>query len=261
MHTGYGAAAVGLQPAATVVDRHAGHPDDQGVGEPRRDHAQPAPFLSVDASPGDGLEVVGTQRGEQTWDIRRIVLSVAVECDDHVAAGLMQPSAQSRRLAEVAVQIDHAQRRDGFAQRLQALMRGIAASVVDEEDFRRLAEALYDGVDLPHQRRDVVLLVEHRHDDRKARRWLHVDRLHTANGAASNYPRDGAAAAATARAGRAALPKKDSTPATTRSTSASVRSGKTGSERISAASRPARGKCPPSPNARAHAGWRCSGTG
>jgi len=112
---------------------------------------------------------------------------------------------------------------------LQTLQRAVRAAVVHEDQLVRAAKALSHVGELAVQRTDVPLLVVDGHDDRQL--------------------------------GSTAQAKKPATLAATCSTSASVRSGWTGRERISSAARSARGRLGPSPNRSRHAGWRWIGTG
>ena len=114
------AAAIRFQAAAAVVDGHAGDPDDERIGEARRQDAQPVALPGGSAPAGDRLQIRRTQRVEEARNVGRIVLSVAVERDDDVAARLMEAGAERRRLAEVAVEIDNAQRGSAAAARASA---------------------------------------------------------------------------------------------------------------------------------------------
>src|SRR5262249_47924808 len=94
------------------------------------------------------------------------------------------------------------------------------------------AERVRDAAKLVVERADVARLVVDRDDKRQVERWPLVH-----------------------------LAKKLTTASTTRSTSASLRSGCIGSESISRAACSARGSEGGSPNARSQAGWRWMGTG
>src|SRR5262249_60875911 len=103
---------------------------------------------------------------------------------------------------------------------------------VDEDDLVADAESSRDAAKLFVEPADVFRLVVDRDDERQLERWPPVH-----------------------------LAKKLTTASTTRSTSASVRSGCIGSESISRAACSARGSEGGSPNVRCQAGWRWVGTG
>ncbi len=68
---------------------------------------------------------------------------------------------------------DDAQFRGGRLQLVQALQGGVARGVVDVHDLE-VDDAAQRGHDLADQRRDVVLLVEHRDDDGQGGRGRHA---------------------------------------------------------------------------------------
>src|SRR5262245_22571554 len=135
----------------------------------------------------------------------RVVLAVAVERNDQVAAGGGKTGAQRRRLAEVSVQLNDPETGLLCRQLAQLLQGAVGAAVIDEDDLERTAERRHDGADFGEQRRDVARFIVGGDDDRQR------------------------------RSGRSAhrRPKKDATPSATRSTSSWVRSGKTGRESTS----------------------------
>src|SRR5262249_52903130 len=121
---------------------------------------------------------------------------------------------------EISVEIDDPQAAVAHQQGPQLVQRRVRAAVVDVDYLERLADYGHHPSDLPEEGHDVARLVVDRDDDREPRR------------------RGGAHCAA----------EKNEIPASpTVSTSGSLRSGKTGSERISCASRSARGSGGDSP--------------
>ena len=211
-------AAIGLETAAAVIHRHAGRPRDQPVGDTRREdtgHERLAPLQAPPAYDVDPL----VEAREQARDVGGVVLAVAVERDHDGATRMREPGRKRRGLPEVAVEIDDADMRVRRGQQLEARERAVAAAVVDEEDFVRPAEVARDPGELGMERRDVLLFIVDRDDQRERR----------------------------GRSAAAHLRKKSRTPSATRSTSSSVRSAWTGSDRISRAARSARGSAGPSP--------------
>jgi hypothetical protein len=84
------------------------------------------------------------------------------------AARGLDAVAHRGALAGVAEVADDAQFRRGRLQVAQALQRRVARGVVDVDDFEA-DHATQRSDDLADQRRDVVFLVVHRHDDRQLR--------------------------------------------------------------------------------------------
>ena len=132
------------------------------------------------------------------------------------------------RLAEVAVQVDDPQVPVALPESLKTRARVVLAAVVDEDRLVGDVQITRDAPQLSVERAEISRFVVDRDDEGQPRgRW----RLRH-------------------------LPKKATTASTTRSTSVSVRSGCTGSERISRAACSARGSGGISPNARSQAGCR-----
>ena len=107
-------------------------------------------------------------RREQSGDVGRIVLAVAVQGHDPLRPGCFHAIADGRALAALHRMLQHAQLAHLLLQRLQDLRAVVGGMVVDVDDFE-LRATVQVGHDLAHQARDVVAFVEHRNDDRKLR--------------------------------------------------------------------------------------------
>jgi len=155
--------AAGPEGAADVGDRLVGQPVAHAVGEARGDPPQPG-VLAASAHAADHVPAV-LQAGEETGDVRRVVLQVGVESDDDVAAGEAAAGGERRRLARVAPLADdpHCGVRPGEAE--QDREAAVGAAVVDEDHLRRAAEGLPDALELGREEGQALLFVEHRDDE------------------------------------------------------------------------------------------------
>ena len=103
---------------------------------------------------------------QQTRNVSRIVLTVAIESNDPAAARRLDTAAQGRALTAPARMGNDAHAIMGGAFE-QACARAVAAAVIDRDHFV-VTQRGHDGNDFRHQRRDVRLLVEERHHHRIA---------------------------------------------------------------------------------------------
>ena len=108
---------------------------------------------------------IGLCRGVQGRDIGRIVLAVAVQRGNPRRACRQYAGQQGRTLAQVGGVAQHAQARLVSLQAGQPLRGGVAAAVVDEQDF--IVQPVQRGADLVEQRLHIVLLVENRDNQGK----------------------------------------------------------------------------------------------
>jgi hypothetical protein len=151
------------------VERHAADPGDQPV---RQDGGETPGERRVAAllAPAAHHIVAGVDQREQAGDVRRVVLEVGVEEDEHAAARVIDPGRDSRGLAEVAPELDD----------LHPLVLGrelrelgeapVRAAVVHVDDLERAAERL-ERADQPLMKRgQIPRLVVHRDDDRELER-------------------------------------------------------------------------------------------
>ena len=104
------------------------------------------------------------------------ILQVGVERHDHVAAHAFERRHDRHVLAVVAVEIDHARHvRPRRVLRLQESKRTVRTAVVGENDFVAAPECIEHRIQAREQRRQVQLLVVDRDDDRNgnSRRGAH----------------------------------------------------------------------------------------
>ncbi len=211
-------APIGLEPAAAVVDGHARRARDEPVRCLRRQHAREKRLLAREAPPAGDVDAGPFERGEEPRNVARVVLPVAVEGHHDRAARVGEARRERRGLAEVPVEVDDAEVRILGRKRAEAGERRVGAAVVDENDLVGAADAGGNTGDLGEEGVDVALLVVDRHDDRERRSLGGIRHR-----------------------------KKRTTASATRSTSASVKSGWTGRERISCAACSTRGRLGPAP--------------
>ena len=113
---------------------------------------------------GDQVEALVELR-EQPRDLGRIVLEVAVDRDDGLAARLVEAGHERRGLAEVAAKADDADVLLGVVQPRQRGERAVGGAVVDEDRLPGRVERLERGAELVVEECDAPLLVVHGHDD------------------------------------------------------------------------------------------------
>ena len=159
----YDLSAVGLEAAVHVVEPQPREPSRDAVEDPREQPSRPriaAPRLPA----GDQVEALVEFR-EQTRDLCRIVLEVAVDRDDDIALGLRKPGSERRRLAEVAAQPDDPHVVRAGMQLHQGRERPVGGPVVDEDRLPVRADALKRAAQLVEQQGDAPLLVVDGDDD------------------------------------------------------------------------------------------------
>ena len=104
--------------------------------------------------------------GEETGDLRRVVLEVAVDRHDDLALDLAEARVQRGGLADVASQPHHPDVGDARVETHQRRRRAVARAVVDEHDLPRLAAAGERTRELVVEGLDGELLVTDGDDDR-----------------------------------------------------------------------------------------------
>ncbi len=127
-------APIRLQRAAVVLEHHAGHPGDQGVRDQRGKPAR-EPWIFAVAPPTADHVVTLVQLGQQQPDVARIILQIAVEKDEDVAAAVLDAGLQGSGLPEVAAELHELGVGVVFRQRAETFEAPVAAAVVDVEDL------------------------------------------------------------------------------------------------------------------------------
>jgi hypothetical protein len=94
-------APIGLQGAAVIGNRHAGEPPDQLVGNPGGDLAEEEFVLAL-AAPAADQVISLLELGDQRRDVSGVVLQIAVERDDDLATGMIEPGHHRRCLSNIA---------------------------------------------------------------------------------------------------------------------------------------------------------------
>ena len=94
----------------------------------------------------------------------RVVLHVAIEKHEDLAAAVVDPRLDRGGLPEVAAKADHAHTSVARRELTQALGAAVAAAVIDVHDLERTAERFDHPHELAMQRFDAVHLVEHQDD-------------------------------------------------------------------------------------------------
>ncbi len=153
---------VGLERAAVVPNRDAGHPPDDPVGHHGWQLAPEPGILTALPIACHQIEAF-FEFGKQPGNVGGIVLEIAVHAHHDGAARVVEPRLQRRGLAVIAGQRDQPDSGIPNGAFPNPRWREVGAAVIDEQHFpgRAPLERLLDGL---HQREDVSLFVEHRHD-------------------------------------------------------------------------------------------------
>src|SRR6266568_7198662 len=131
-------AAVCLESAAEVAEPHAGDACDQPVRDPGRKDA--SRIVSPVATPSAHNVVSLVDLLEEVRDVMWVVLQVAVQEDQHVAAAEVDPRLHGRRLPEVAAKADDPGPRVPRRKLPELVGAPVAAAVVDIQDLEGGAE-------------------------------------------------------------------------------------------------------------------------
>src|SRR5262249_26846984 len=175
-HPVYDLGAVGLEAAVHVVEAEArdaaGHPveDSRGNTPPER--------VSTTRLPAGDEVVALVELGEQAGDLSRVVLEIAVDRDDGLAACVVEACCKCRRLPEVSPQADHADVVVPGVEPRQGGEGAVGRAVVDEDRLPLLSQRLEGRLELVVEERDGALLVVQGNDDRDhgARRLAYAAR-------------------------------------------------------------------------------------
>ena len=158
-------AAVGLQGAAVVVQLHAGDPGDQAIGQQGGQQPAQGRILAAVAPAAHQVKTL-VQLLQQQRDVGRIVLQVAIEGDDHLAAAGVKTGCHRRRLAVIAPQPHRHQLRHCRRQLAQQLGGAIPGAVIHQHQLEAQPQGAHVAEDALHQWRQTLLLVEQGHHHR-----------------------------------------------------------------------------------------------
>ncbi len=156
--------AVRLQAAVHVVQADAGERARDAVEDAREEPARER-VAPVRLPAGDQVEALVELR-EQPRDLGGIVLQVAVDRDDGVAACLVEAGHERGGLAEVAAQPDDADVLLGVVESRQRGERAVGRAVVDEDRLPLGVQRLERRAQLVVEQCDAAFLVVNGNDDR-----------------------------------------------------------------------------------------------
>ena len=91
-----------LQPAIVVVEQYPRQPTNQPVEHPGRNHLVPGVMARL--LPTTSHITILAKAGQQLGDFCRIILQIAIECNDPFSPGGIKTSGQGGRLV---IQTDH----------------------------------------------------------------------------------------------------------------------------------------------------------
>ena len=143
------------------------------VEEPREQTARER-ILSARLPPGDEVEAL-VELGQEPRNLGGVVLKIAVDRDDDVAACLVEAGDERGRLAEVSAQADDSDVMCSVVQPGERGERSIGRAVVHEDCLPGRADRFERPGELVVEKRDASLLVVHRYHDgdheREVIRW------------------------------------------------------------------------------------------
>ncbi len=120
--------------------------------------------------------MTGIELGQEPWNVRRVVLAVAVDGNQDLTARLVERGSQGRRLSAVPPQYhDTHMLRITAQDQVQPRRRSVGRAVINKDQLITQGKRPQDGVKLGMQGLDVVDLVEHGNQDREVDRCRHQE--------------------------------------------------------------------------------------
>src|SRR6185437_4970125 len=130
-----GLAATGLQAAARIGGAVGQKKLAKAIAQARGE-APAGLVLALDPNARDQTDFgFAAKKLEQSGNIGRIVLTVAVQGDDDVAAGGQDAAADAAALAKIAGMAQHSQGRYLALEGGEGLKRAVLGAIVDEKNF------------------------------------------------------------------------------------------------------------------------------
>ena len=123
------------------------------------------------APTGDDVKTL-VEHFDEARDVGRIVLKIAVDRHDHIAARVVEPRHHRRGLADVVAQMDDADALVPLRQLGCQRSGPVPAAVIDEQQLAVVPEIVEHGKQLVEEGSQVLLLVvERNHDRHIVPRW------------------------------------------------------------------------------------------
>ena len=160
-----GVAPVRVEGAAEVRDRNAREAAQHAVDHSRGQGAADGVLAPAPASARN--VVAGLDRLDESRNVLRLVLEVAVHRDDDVPARPRQPGMHRGMLAEVAFEADGAHAHVGCVKALEGGERAVRRAVVHEDQLEGARPGIERCDRTPVELVDRPRLVEDRHNDRQ----------------------------------------------------------------------------------------------
>ena len=180
-HRAQGFGAERLERASGVADGLVVQPVAHAVGDAA---LQPLPprVLPVHAIPRHCRSPAPRELGDEGGDVRRIVLEIGVERDDHASSGGAESGGERGRLPRPLGERHDVDLGVIAFQPLEHVERAVGRPIVHGDDLiagnplrLSLRFPVRQGTpDLPHQDRQVLTLVVHRDDERQLNRVGHT---------------------------------------------------------------------------------------
>ena len=120
--------------------------------------------LSILAPTGDHV-VALVENFQHFRDIRRIILSVAVQGNNHFSASMVEPCHHCCRLTQIPFEMDYPNPVILISQLLKDPFGMIGAAIVDKDQFPRDSELRQFSADTLVNINKCLRLVENGHDD------------------------------------------------------------------------------------------------
>lgn len=165
-------AAIGFQRTTGVLDVISSRPVSKTVPDSRR-QSFPGAVPAVAPNSADAIPVA--KHFYHPWNISRIILKVAVQRHYAFAPRQTESGGHGRRLAEVLVEVRHADAGVGLLLPPEFLQGRIYAPIIHEDKLQASGPRIEDASEFLQKRTDVFAFIENRDDETE--RW----RRHSAN--------------------------------------------------------------------------------
>src|SRR6266516_6808780 len=158
-------ATIDFKSIIDIMQVYASHYIDQAIEDMRRKSLRER--IQAWKLPASHQIIALIQPGQETGDLLRIILQIAIHRKDDLSTTATKPGNERGRLAEIAAKAyDLYNIRTLFIELSQFNERLIRTSIIDKDYFITLPKLSELGRQLLKQKTYVLLLVHHRNNDR-----------------------------------------------------------------------------------------------
>ena len=122
--------------------------------------------LSTPLPAPSGNDVVSLfQLLQERWNLRRVVLQVAIHGQNKIALGMVETRGQRRGLPEIAAQLDDQDTAVDRRNLLQQLVAAVRGTIIHEHQLKAVAHLLHDRLQLVIESGDILFFIVKGDDD------------------------------------------------------------------------------------------------